>query len=596
MVRQLLLCAGVALGFSAFATDFQKAENVTSVSQSDVVKNASVFNAKRVMKNDGSVSRPKGVAANLNVQWKRPAGQFWGIGYAPEMKSWYYFTPLVLRPWVDYTFENISKNAGTPSWDIANLNKEQTGYDVVTSNDVNATASYIWGETPAAPLLKYSNIAYPLMYDGDAIAKGSDGKERSINVCPGENIEQIFGAGMPVSSHYYSVFSRHGVEKGSNGLISYSGAKGYEGMDDPEQGGWWVGTNSQGFNAVATRFEKPDQPYLLKSVQWMYVQWSEIPNNIPLKAYVFKTVDDAKIVTGTTSSGEEITKETLELGELIAESESFVPASTETSGNGFVEFKFVKKNPVTGATSNIDLEINDDITVVVTGFNADLGNGGAISSPFSLDEFDEGYGNLGFLGQLEEGADGNIQYNLTPLKDFFNSPLPNTVAGVLADVSYPWIHAYMVDQPSEVKLANDGETTETTQGLQYDLVLMSTSMTEDYEITYDGADECEWLSVVDVYDEMDEEDVYTGRNVLEFEATPNPNDESRVCHVKISIPAATYEITFLQGTNAEDPGAVEVVTANGKVQYYDLTGRRVVNPEKGVYVKVTGNKSEKVVF
>lgn len=587
MIRQLLLCAGVTVSLVAAAETYQSASKAQLVNDVKVVGNARGLRVRSSKMNDGSNSSKaqKAVSAD-NVHWKRPAGQFWGTGYSTTNKQMgYYFTPLVLRPWVQYDIVNESTAVGAPLWTINNYNAETGQFVNATSNEVDATVSYIQYETAEAPLLSYKTLAYPLQYAQQKLTG------QAIRVAPVENIIDVFGDVMPVSSHYYSNFTRNSDARYGLGIIT--GADTYDGMET----GYWFGTNSQGINAMATRFEKPEHPYLLNSVYYYYQFFQDVPQNIPMKAYVFKTVNDAKEETDSNGNVSEM----LELGDLIAVSESFIPAAVYSDDNfqNAVEFKFVEKNPVTGAESNISLEIEDDITVIVTGFDADLGNGGALTTGMSEDTFDEGYGNLGFIGRLEESEDGQIQYRLWALKNFFVDPMPNTTLGVLADVSYPWLHSYLMDQPNEVKLANDGVTTEEKQGLDYTLMLLSTSETGDFEITYDGEDECEWLSVVDVYDDYQVssetgEEEFTGITGLVFEATPNSDDESRVCHVTISIPAAKYEITFLQGSKADT--AVDVVTATGKTQYFDLAGRKVANPEKGVYIKVNGNKAEKVVL
>lgn len=563
----------------------QRSEVVTSTQvKAFMADKANSVVAKR---NDGSNTAAKAASASKSVQWKRPAGQFWGVGYDATINNMgYYFTPLVLRPWTEYTFQNMSTATGTPAWQVQAYDGKTGNYATTTYNDQDLTVSYIRYETPVAPTLEYKTLGYPIQYYG----KTPTGKDMNIAVNNTLNA-YMDGDVMPVSSHYWGLFTREAVDR--SGFLFYTGAQVYEGMD--EDNGCWFGTNNQGINAMATRFEKPDQPYLLNGVYYYYQMANDIPNDIPVKAYVFKTVNDA--------AADEDGVEGVELGELIAVAESVIPATVFDEDNNFsgaAEFKFIEKNPVTGATSNVSLEISDDITIVVTGFNADLGNGGYLTTFLSTDTFDEGYGNLGFLGALEEGEDGSISYRLTALKNFFQSPLHNTTLGVLADVSYPWISDYYLEQPTSVKFANEGETTDDFQGLQYALMNMSTSETSDYEITFNGEEECEWLSVVDVYDEYEEneagEEEFTGVTGLEFEAAPNPNDETRVCKVKISIPAASYEITFLQGSKAEDPGSVGVVTVEGETQYFDLAGRRVVNPEKGIYVKVNGNKAEKVVL
>ena len=105
------------------------------------------------------------------------------------------------------------------------------------------------------------------------------------------------------------------------------------------------------------------------------------------------------------------------------------------------------------------------------------------------------------------------------------------------------------------------------------------------------------MEIIDVYDEYDVDEngdeVFTGMCGLAFAAAPNPTDANRTCVVKISIPAASYEITFLQGSNNN---AVEIVGVDKATEYFDLQGRRVANPDKGIYIKKAGNKTEKVIL
>lgn len=576
---------------TAFADTYKSAGRAQMINNLEV-QQLRHSDAKKVVltKNDAEKGiRSKVASSSKNVQWKRPAGQFWGTGYSPEMNGWYYFTPLVLRPWVDYTLENVSSQTSKPSWSIQAYDVNTKDYAISTSSDENVTVSYVRYETPDAPMLSYKNLSYPLMYDGENIAS-NQGRTFNVSVAANNDIAGAFGANMLVSSHYWSMCTREPVEVP---FTYYTGLAAYPGTEDEEGGGMWFGTNNDGINALATRFEKPDQPYILNGVYFYYQFFADVPNNIPMKAYVFKTKDDAALYE--TTSGRSF--ECFEADELIAVAESYIPAAVSSDDNfsGLVEFKFKEVNPVTGAESLISLEIADDITVVVTGFNADLGNGGQLTTFLSNDTFDEGYGNLAFVGELEENEDGSISYWLPSIKSYMNTP---STVGVLADVSYPWLMPYFTNQPSAVKLANEGDTTAEVQGLQYDLWLMSTSETDDFDVTFNGEEESDWLSIYDVYDEYEAntngEEEFTGLTAIGFEAAPNPNDETRECKVVVSIPAATYEITFVQGSKAETK--VEVVSAEGEAKYFDLAGRRVINPDKGIYVKVSGNKAEKVAL
>ncbi len=587
MKRNLLLLAGLALTASAFAATPQKMANAPFESQPEG-KSVSLADLPMLTydKNTRTVSGiPARKAPGSEIYWKRPAGQFWGTGYCPDDNNWYYFTPVVLRPWIDYTFENISTGvSGDPLWEIAFLTDPQKGiYETLTANTKDVTVSYLLGETCAAPRLSYGGSLpfATIFYNGQQVAAPNN----TVKVAVNENIKYAYyGINMPVSSHFYSLFTFS--DEYQEGLSPMNGLDGYDGMQPGM--GMVFGTNKNGINAVATRFEMPDRPYLINSVQWLYVTSGAVPANIPLKAYVYKTADPAakyESADGTKVEG-------VDLGELIAYSESFIPKSLRST-EGVVEFKFKGINSTTGVESEVSLEINDDITIVVTGFDVNLGNGQFVTSYMSLDFHDEGYGHLGYIGSAIGSDKGLENYSLVAMKDMIGY---NTVAGVLADVSYPWLYSYFSNQPDNILLSNEGATTEEKQGLDYGLYLVSTSMTEDFNITFNGEEDCDWLGIIDVYDEMYTENgqqYFSGNCGLRFQAEPNPYDVSRTCVVKITIPAASYEITFRQGSNNT---AVEAMEVSESAIYYDLAGRRVANPEKGVYIKKTANKAEKVLF
>ncbi len=591
MVKQILLVAGMAVSLSALADrgmapteKVQANERARALRISDILMHEAKIN-------DGTRKQVAKKAPALRPQWKRPAGQFWGTGFSlEEQVLGYYFTPLVVRPFVDYNFQNISTvSAGTPTWSIMYADLEKQEFVERVSEDTDVNQSYSWYETTYAPILSYPGyMGYPAQYEEKTFCD-------NLPLVAAENIADAWVLGsQPVSSHYWSLFTRDASD--GYGVTAYSGAKPYEGSEK----GWWFGTNAQGINAAATRFEKPDSPYLLNAVHWYYMFSGDIVEEIPLKAYVFKTLNDAKEVTFESSiTGEMVTRENVELGELIAVSEACIPVKkySQDDYEGTVEFKFVEKNPATGAETTVSLEIEDDITIVVVGFDAPTPNGSFVTSCMSTDDYDEGYGNLGFLGTFNVNEDGVIEDDLRAIKDFFASETPNTVLGVLADVSYPWLIPNAYDQPDNIHFPNADSGTNELSDLEYILYMVSTSMTEDWDVTFNGEDECDWLEIVDVYDLTDVneegEEVYAGMSGLLFEAAPNPDDVERTCVVKISIPAASYTITFRQGTNND---AVEIVGVDGDAQYFDLQGRRVANPEKGLYIKKSGNKATKVIL
>lgn len=610
-MKTILACVFAGCSIAAFAAVEGRVATTAKQDMASFVPTKACDIPVQKMSLNGSKSVPQKAAGAL-VQWQRPRGQFYTVGWDIDANEGFYpYGTLLLRPWTEYTYRNVSTASGTPLWEGQWLqpvptNPNQLGWENYSFTTQDVTFSYFWGEFANAPLLSYRNVgSFGYLYDGDKIAT-QDGNKFQVTYGVGTSMEEVTGVDMPVSSQFFNVYGRK-AEKGSSGITRYYGLEDSEG----DEWGWFFGTNAQGVNAGATRFEKPEQPYLLKSVYYYYV-YTKVTKEIPLKAYVFKTVNDAleQESTSVDENGEEVTtiREYAELGELLATAEAVVPiADAEAEdqpyglGNSVVRFDFVQKNPVTGAISSYDLEIDDDIIVVVTGFDELLGApDNYICSSISTDTFDEGYGNLGFVGSLDITEDGSLSYNLIATKNLFGY---NTTAGIWIGVEYPWVRNLMFDE-SEIRLGNEGETMidqETGEivemGLQMPLYLYSTGMTDDMEVTFDGEDECDWLSITDVVDyteEVEGEEIYTGQCMILFEAEPNPSDESRVTTVKVSIPAASYEITFLQGSNAQ--GAVDVVVNEANTIYYDLMGRRVANPDKGIYIKKAGKTATKVVL
>ncbi|MDE6741811.1 MAG: hypothetical protein K2J58_05725, partial [Muribaculaceae bacterium] len=540
MVRKLLLLAGVALSLPAFSQNAKEVEMPSNFgfAEPSAYRVTGQYREK-VKLNDGGVSTVnKAKAPGAKVQWKRPAGQFWGTGYLADNSGILIYTPLVLRPWTEYTFENISTVSGTPAWEVTSFDDTLESFVTSTSTERNIKQSWSLFDMCPVPMLSYDNqIPYASQYIRKQFSELGQ-----YFLCVNQNIKDEItnlldiDVDMPVSSHVYGICTRNSVDF-PYGL--YTGAAKYEGMEE----GFWFGTNNSGVNAMATRFEKPDRPYLMNAVYFYYQMMGDVPKEIPLKAYVFKTINDAQkyeLKDGTI-------KERAELGDLIATAEAVIPTAIfneDTNFDNVVKFEFFETNPVTGSKTAISLEIEDDITVVVTGFDADLGNGSAISSVFSRDSYDEGYGNLGFIGSLEEGEDGSISYELTALWNAFQAPLDNTVLGVMAGVEYPWLMPYAIEQDSDILLPNEDSTTPNVQGLQYVLPLLSTSSIDDWDVTFNGEDSCDWFDIVGVDEETHEtesgEEEYSGVTWLLLQADPNPEDVSRTCVVRFTIPAASY--------------------------------------------------------
>ncbi|MDE6562402.1 MAG: hypothetical protein K2K75_13550 [Muribaculaceae bacterium] len=144
------------------------------------------------------------------------------------------------------------------------------------------------------------------------------------------------------------------------------------------------------------------------------------------------------------------------------------------------------------------------------------------------------------------------------------------------DAVFAFIHS--VDGVEKVSIAKDGGSVDVDiEAYWYDVK----GLVEEgyYEVTAP-----EWLSV-----EFSEPDPQT--LAVTMTVTAEAGDD-RTGVISIEGLGATYSLTVNQG----EGNAVNVIAVDKNAQYFDLQGRRVANPEKGIYIKKTGNKAEKVLF
>lgn len=154
-------------------------------------------------------------------------------------------------------------------------------------------------------------------------------------------------------------------------------------------------------------------------------------------------------------------------------------------------------------------------------------------------------------------------------------------AFLMTDAVFGYIHS--VDGVDSVTIPQEGGSVDVkVDALYYNIKAL---LGEEYDLY--ALDAPEWVKV-----EVSDPDAETYETTLTISA--EAASEARSGVVSLSGMGVSLDITVNQGAGAGD--SVEVVKAENGAQYYDLAGRRVVNPEKGVYVKVNGNKTEKVIL
>ncbi len=144
------------------------------------------------------------------------------------------------------------------------------------------------------------------------------------------------------------------------------------------------------------------------------------------------------------------------------------------------------------------------------------------------------------------------------------------------DAVFPFIHA--VNGEESVNVSNAGGE------VSVDLISYWIGLPELVEEGYFEVSAPEWIKV-----SFGEESQATGATPMTV--TVDATETGRTGVVTVAGPAEKYELKVIQGD-----GAVNSIAIDKNAQYFDLAGRRVANPEKGVYIKKTGNKAEKVLF
>ncbi len=145
------------------------------------------------------------------------------------------------------------------------------------------------------------------------------------------------------------------------------------------------------------------------------------------------------------------------------------------------------------------------------------------------------------------------------------------------DATYAYIHG--VDDTTKVTLPIEGgKASVEINALYYNINQMIDL--GGYEVTAP-----EWLSV-----SFGDSDYATGNTTMTVSAEATEASRSGV--VSIEGLGATYSLTVEQGEGA----AVSSISIDKNAEYFDLQGRRVANPDKGLYIKKAGNKAEKVIL
>jgi hypothetical protein len=433
MKKFFLLIAAMATFSAGFAAvNHAPSElNVKSLPAVSVQQAASDVSA--TMRTDfSSLSlQPKKAAATATAKYRRPAGSFFLAALTPKDGLLYYFSFLVQRPILPYTYTNASQNATSYSWKYRNYSFADSKYEWFTSSDVDLVYQGAWGESDSIPQLTAtdgtnSNTFHPqpFVYNSTTAtwSTKSDGyvafDVNGSSIMSGTADSAFWFSPKPVC---YGTRSK----AKSNGILAYTGAKAPTGASK----GYFFGSNASGFDGLAVAVEKPAYPYALSGAK-IYYRVDSVKQPFQLKFNVFKLVkpetwDTVKSSTGTDS----LVRVAPVLGDIIAEGVATVPA-TSSRTFAFAVAPFQKLVP-DGPAVNDTISVSDPIIVTVTGYNNTGVQAYGFTSYIGADNLDD-----------ELGENGYIYYSTADqwigMTDFFTTTF-HTAPAIYLDCQFPFI-------------------------------------------------------------------------------------------------------------------------------------------------------------
>lgn len=545
------------------SADPVKAVEVAEIKASDV--------SKRIMK----------VGENTGFVNFMPADNLMSIGMNPEGSA--YRGLGFASSYGSLDFYNLSTNVDSCEWNYADLNDyeivdEQYVWNIKTSKADNLSIKSGIGEVMVPELnakIAGSEVQYGLPVTQEYLCGGSSRYWMGV-----DDNGDVFGL-----TFYQNVGLKNG--KGYNGGTTYKvsyqpGGEGYN-----ENGVYVNPENKNNWEAAISK-KYPDSTVTnLKLNNFSIIQPKPASTYFITEGWIWMNVT-ATAATQLISYIYPITEEGLSENPIaigyasIAEGESDMPRfeyyplnedGDEVEGETFIDTAVLIT--IEGFAGN---ELITDVTPV-SGYY-----------PFSYEEYSSGNYDImkgtDILLNISFEVDGEPVTSLvedTGLYFYGGEDDNDTVSSLsyamfMTDATYAFIIA--ANGEETVNIASTGGSVDVDiDALYYNVAgFMEEGV---YEVSAP-----EWLNVS--FSQPNEETYLTTMTV-----SAEASEEGRTGIVSIEGLGATFSLTVVQGDGGN---AVNVVVSDKNAEYFDLAGRRVANPEKGIYIKKSGNKAEKVIF
>ncbi len=541
--------------------------------------------------------------ATLKAWYNRPAGSMYR-SMSDQLGAFY--NALLWNPVMkDVTYTNASTGAKSYSWEWEQYDTDVDSFTVRNSTATNLLINTMVRESAYAPALTAINGTNTDVYKMtghyyDTQKKTTTDYESLVgyNSDPIAYMEEAYksqNVKAYLSPKWFSAGTRQG---NSRGVVYYTGAKDADGNTN----GCWFGRNWSGWNAMAMYVEKPATRYALRGLQVAYTNYKGT-GDAKLTARLYKVHKVASTIGSLDS---------LVLDDLMGTATATL--DTTMAEAGLIPFTFQEVEA--GLPYDVTLDIDYAYAIVLSGYDND--NIDSWTMLISCDQYDEGYGQHGYMLHINDKDSISAEYGLD---NFFSSPLGVTAPTIFLDVEYPVLDFWYTNSKTGEPIGKNVEFA--ANGGKNDVEFYSTHASDEWTVAdKDGNDLPSWLTYT--LSDSTANDEYTGHShmVLTAEALP-AGVTGRAATVRVSYPGAEQFVYVTQGNvsgvnqvatsnvvvRVENGDFVINATAGAQAEVYNVAGQlvreatlsegsNVVDGQSlsnGVYLVKVGNKTVKVV-
>lgn len=565
-----LLLSSLAVASTAFAVSPDAGKELPKASKATVqpVKvsatsklTGKVLSEKNLVKEANVRFNTMQKAPGLSVSYDEPAGIF-ALGLTDQLSGFNGFSYRKGPAYTPLKWTNTSVGATEFEWEM---------YDY----SVGADQTYNTFDLERSE--SYSIIKAPILYGLDA--EGGSGvfqygaEAVSDTELSAPVVEYFFGGGC--SPDFETDFGMSTYMYGYNkadyttfGFMEYNPdepqyfnpATGLDYIltDSEEDGGY--GMTDPKFEGFANFFGQPAAPYLItKMWSWLNIQAKRATN---IEMTLYKIDEDGLVTDEVIAAGEAGVNRSSKPQSLVVTFELYAldEDGLQTDEPIVIDCPFLAVMTVN----------KDDIEMMTS-----VCGGGAVAPANSAISYPR-------HAYLAISNDEDVSYIASPYRYYTDDTRSElmTVSDFMwmVDAVFPW--SYTLDGINEAQVAKEGGVASfnisSYIGIQY--------------FNYYLPEDCDWIDMTTATVTTNEELVCQVLN-LPVAALPE-GVEGRTAVIEVE--GIGTELTLI--VNQGEGNAVSAIVVDKNAQYFDLQGRRVANPDKGIYIKKTANKTEKVIL